>query len=147
MLFRSALANNHSRYIVSEHSQKYGNRGSVFWFAPVVVRDYFARKFKVAPGTGAAPTQKQCDALERLQTARAEREEMRLAVERKQLIPKHEALETFHVLAEVLKRRVDQLQKRYGPEAAQWFEEALQEAEQMFEERMNDSDDSLHAGD
>lgn len=74
-------------------------------------------------------------ALERLRTAKADREEIRLAEDRREVVHRQQAMETFNILSSVLRRRVDQLQRKYGRDAADWFLECLEEADRVLLER------------
>jgi len=74
----------------------------------------------------------QTESLDRLRTAKAEKEEFNLRVLRKKYLSVDEIQELFAVIASGLRQTLDSLQRQFGPEAMQIVKEGIEDMERQF---------------
>ena len=74
----------------------------------------------------------QTESLDRLRTAKAEKEEFGLQVLKKKYLPVDEIQDLFAVIASGLRQTLDSLQRQFGTEAMNIVREGIEEVERLF---------------
>jgi len=72
-------------------------------------------------------------ALEKYRAARAEMVELELATKRRSLVPRHEMADVLTVIADRLRSATEQIERRFGRDAAEIIAEALDDAGREIE--------------
>jgi hypothetical protein len=75
----------------------------------------------------------QTESLDRLRTAKAEKEEFGLKVLKRKYLPVDEIQDLFAVIASGLRQTLDSLQRQFGTEAMNIVREGIEEVERLFE--------------
>ncbi len=89
----------------------------------------------------------QTESLDRLRTAKAEREEFNLLVLKKKYLAVDEIQDLFAVIASGLRQTLDGLQRQFGPEAMNLVKEGIEDLErQFYREIQNLKERQDHAG-
>jgi len=74
----------------------------------------------------------QTESLDRLRTAKAEKEEFNLQVLKKKYLPVDEIQDLFAVIASALRQTLDNLQRQFGAEAMNIVNEGIEDVERLF---------------
>jgi len=89
----------------------------------------------------------QTESLDRLRTAKAEKEEFNLRVLKKKYLPVDEIQDLFAVVASGLRQTLDSLQRQFGTEAMNIVREGIEDVERLFErEIQNLREQHSHVG-